>query len=171
MIKKKCKLCSQLAFDFHHDLQICRYPWKKSVYTSIFLTQNDKIKAYTLHNLHYFQVISMLRNRKQAALRGVEVMMTAVDLFETRTAGPSIYHNTSLQVHLQNQSHPLLTDVRIIELSLGFSCFSSSLFQSLVIVLYFTLTPFITKNILMCIYVNILPDCCQGHTEMLHRAW
>lgn len=101
----------------------------------------------------------------QAALWGVEVMMTAVDLSEKQTAGPSIYHTTSVQLHLQNQSHPLLIDVRIIELSLGFSCFSSSLLQTLVIVLYFTLTPFTTKDILMCIYVNILPDCCQGDRD------
>lgn len=98
------------------------------------------------------------------------MMMMAVDLSEKRTAGPSIYHNTSLQLHLQNQSHPLLIDVRIIELSLGFSCFPSSLRLIVVIVLYFTLTPFTTKDILMCIYVNILPDCCQRDREMLTPA-
>ncbi|KAI9539674.1 hypothetical protein NQZ68_005757 [Dissostichus eleginoides] len=52
---------------------------------------------------------------------GVEVRMTAVDSSEKQTAGPSIYSTTSLQLHLQNQSHPMLIDVRIIELSLGFS--------------------------------------------------
>lgn len=91
-------------------------------------------------------------------------------LSEKRTTGPSIYYNTSLQLHLQNQSHPLLIDVRIIELSLGLSCFSSSLLQTLVIVFYFTLTPFTTKDILMGIYVNILPDCCQRDREMLTCA-
>ncbi len=106
----------------------------------------------------------------QAPLRGVAVMIMAVDLSEKRTAGPSIYHNTSLQLRLQNQSHPLLIDVRIIELSLRFSCFFFSLLHTLVIVLYSTLTPFTTKDILMCIYVNILPDCCQGDGEMLTPA-
>lgn len=96
--------------------------------------------------------------------------MMVVDLSKKRTAGPSIYHNTSLQLHLQNQSHPPLIDVRIIELSLRFSCFSSSLLQTSGIVLYFTLTPFTTKDILMCIYVNILPDCCHGDREMLTPA-
>lgn len=96
--------------------------------------------------------------------------MTVTDLSEQSTAGPSIYLNTRLQLHLQSQSHPPLIDVRIIELSLGFSCFSSSSFQTLGIVLYFTLTPFTTKDILMCIYVNILPDWCQGDREMLTPA-
>ncbi|KAI4821642.1 hypothetical protein KUCAC02_007237, partial [Chaenocephalus aceratus] len=53
--------------------------------------------------------ISILR-RRQAALWGVEVRMTAVDSSEKQTAGLSIYSTTSLQLHLQNQSHPLLID-------------------------------------------------------------
>lgn len=94
----------------------------------------------------------------------------AMGLLGRRTTGPSIYHNTSLQLHLQNQSRPLLIDVWIIELSPGFSCFPSGLLQTLGIVLYFTLTPFTTKDILVCIYVNILPDCCQEDREILTAA-
>lgn len=104
------------------------------------------------------------------ALWGVEVMMIVVDLAVRRTAGPSIDHNTSLRFHLQNQSPPLLIDVWIIELSLGFSCFSSSSLQTLGIVLYFTLMPFTTKDILVCIYVNVLTDCCLGDGETLSAA-
>lgn len=66
-----------------------------------------------------------MRNRMQTTLWGVKVMMMVLDLSEKQTAGPLIYHNTSLQLHLHNQSHPLLIDVWIIELSPGFSCFSS----------------------------------------------
>lgn len=106
----------------------------------------------------------------QTTLWGVNVMMMVLDLSEKETAGPLIYHNTSLQLHLHNQSHPLLIDVWIIELSPGFPCFSSSLLLTLGIVLYFTLSPFTTKDILTCMYVNILPDACQGDREMLTRA-
>jgi len=127
-----------------------------------------------MKDLHYpllfFKVISKIINKMQAALQGVDPMMIVVDLSKRRAAGPSIYHNTSLQLHLQNQSHPLLIDVWIIELSLGFSCFSTILLQTLGIVLYFTLTPFTTTDILVCICVNILPDCHRGDTEMLTAA-
>lgn len=79
----------------------------------------------------------------------------AADQSEKRTTGASIERKTSLRLHLHNQSQPLLTDVRLIELSAGFSCFLSSLFHALGNVLYFTLTPFTAKDILMYIYVNI----------------
>lgn len=126
-------------------------------------------KLHALHNCHYFKVISVLRNREQAAPRGGGADDDGGGL-EKHTAGPSIDHNTSLQLHLQNQSHPLLIDVWIIELSLGFSCFSTSVFQTLVNVLYFTLIPFTTKDILMCIYVNILPECSQEDRVMITPA-
>lgn len=86
----------------------------------------------------------------------------AGDLSPEWTAGPSIHRTTSLRLHLQKQSHPLLIDVWIIELSPGFSCFSRSSLRTAVIVLYFTLTPFTTKDILMCICVNILPGLLSG---------
>lgn len=120
-------------------------------------------KPPTLHNLHFFLKSSACWETGSKQLWGRwrwgwwRWWWTS----EKWTAGPSIYHSTSLQLHLHNQSHPLLIDVRIIELSLGFSCFSSSLPLTVVIVLYFPLTPFTTKDILMCIYVNILPDCCH----------
>lgn len=71
----------------------------------------------------------------------------------------------SARLHLHNQSRPPLIDVWVIELSPWFPCFSSSLIRTPVIVLYFTLTPFTTKDILTRIYVNILPDCCHGDGE------
>lgn len=95
----------------------------------------------------------------------VKTVAVAADQSEKRTTGASIERKTSLRLHLHNQSQPLLTDVRLIELSAGFSCFLSSLFHALGNVLYFTLTPFTAKDILMYIYVNIFffpPDCCQG---------
>lgn len=85
----------------------------------------------------------------------VKTVAVAADQSEKRTTGASIERQTSLRLHLHNQSQPLLTDVRLIELSAGFSCFLSSLFHALGNVLYFTLTPFTAKDILMYIYVNI----------------
>ena len=90
---------------------------------------------------------------------------------EERTAESLIYPNTSAWLHLQNQSHPLLIDVWIIELSPWFPCSSSSLDQTLVIVFCFTWTPFTTKDILACVYVNIIPDCCQCDREAPRRPW
>lgn len=143
---------------------------KISAHTSIILTQNDTIKALYSARSALFSSHQHVKKQDASSSNGGGGDDDGVDLSEKRTAGPSIYHNTSLRLHLQNQSHPLPIDVRIIELSLGFSCFSSRLLQTLVIVLYFTLTPFTTKDILMCICVNILPDSCQGDREMLTPA-
>lgn len=104
----------------------------------------------------------------------LEVMMmttAAEDLPEE--SGP-LGHRSTATHHsdsIYSGSHiPPLIDVLIIELSPGFSCFSSSSLLTALIVLYFTLTPFTTKDILMGIYVNILPDRCHRDREMLTPA-
>lgn len=111
----------------------------------------------------------MCRESEPAAPRGVEGDDDGGGWSEERTAVPLIYHDTSGRLHLQKQSHPPLIDVGIIELSPRFPCFSSSLIQTPVIVSYFALTPFTTKDVLTCIYVNILPDGCQRDREAPRR--
>ena len=140
------------------------------IYSSLIWILTDKTEA--LHSkLHYF--VSNQHDNKQdaccsAGCGGDDDSGRLQSV--RRTAGPSIHRNTSLLFHLQNQSPPPLIDVWIIELSLGFSCFSCSLLQTLGIVLYFTLTPFTTKDILVCIYVNVLTDCCRGDGEIRSAA-
>lgn len=98
------------------------------------------------------------------------MMMTTAAEDLPEESGP-LGHRSTATHHsdsIYSGSHiPPLIDVLIIELSPGFSCFSSSSLLTALIVLYFTLT---TKDILMGIYVNILPDRCQRDREMLTRA-
>lgn len=111
----------------------------------------------------------MCGGSEPAAPRGVEGDDDGGGWSEERTAVPLIYRDTSGRLHLQKQSHPPLIDVGIIELSPPFPCFSSSLIGTPVILSYFALTPFTTKDVPTCIYVNILPDGCQRDGEAPRR--
>lgn len=111
----------------------------------------------------------MCGGSEPAAPRGVEGDDDGGGWSEERTAVPLIYRDTSGRLHLQKQSHPPLIDVGIIELSPRFPCFSSSLIWTPVILSYFALTPFATKDVPTCIYVNILPDGCQRDGEAPRR--